>query len=295
MNADPSHTFGMTKRRSFRTGVRSTECEESRIIRSFYMNTKELLTELNLSEREATLYLALLEHGQGTPTTLSQKTGLKRPTVYLDLESLRRKKLVGLSFKGKRTIYVPESPHRLRANIDEQRKTLDTLLPALTALEKKGDKPQVRYFDDRKDIYRMWTHEIWTYPENYYITHLDLLGKAFPELISDYEKVVRSGSMKKVRELYTATQEDIALAKKLQRENHQIRIMPKGTEFELDISIWKDGVALFSSKDIYMLVISGDAIVKSFLTLFRTIWTSAKKPEDLVKKSIPTPKTLAQG
>lgn len=249
------------------------------------MNTKELLTELNLSDREATLYLALLETGQGTPTTLSQKTGLKRPTVYLDLESLRRKKLVGLSFKGKRTVYVPETPNRLRTNIDEQKKILDMLLPSLTAMEKKGDKPQVRFFDDRKDIYRMWTHEIWTYPENHFITHLDLLGKAFPQLINDYEKLVRSESAEKtVRELYTATPEDIALAKKLQRENHQIRIMPKGTDFELDISIWKDGVALFSSKDIYMLVISGEAIVKSFMTLFQTIWASAKRPEEFGKK-----------
>lgn len=244
------------------------------------MNTKELLTELNLSDREATLYLALLENGQGTPTTLSQKTGLKRPTVYLDLESLRRKKLVGLSFKGKRTIYIPETPHRLRANIDEQRKTLDTLLPTLTALEKKGDKPQVRYFDDRKDIYRMWTHEIWTYPENYYITHFSLLSEAFPQLVNDYEKFFRFGSLKMVKELYTGTPEDIALAKKLQAENHQIRIMPKGTDFDLDISIWKDGVALFSSKDMYMLVISGGAVVKSFMTLFHTIWASAKKPEE---------------
>ncbi len=247
------------------------------------MNTKELLTELNLSDREASLYLALLENGNGTPTTLSQKTGLKRPTVYLDLESLRRKKLVGLSFKGKRTIYIPESPHRLRSSLDEQKKTLDTLLPTLTALEKKGDKPHVRYFDDRKDIYRMWTHEIWTYPENYYITHLNLLGKAFPQLVSDYEKVIRSGSLKLVRELYTATPEDIALAKKLQRENHQIRVMPRGTDFELDISIWKDGIALFSSKDMYMLVISGEAVVKSFMTLFQTIWASAKKPEEFSK------------
>ncbi len=247
------------------------------------MNTKELLTELNLSEREAALYLALLENGQGTPTTLSQKTGLKRPTVYLDLESLRRKKLVGLSFKGKRTIYVPESPHRLRSGLDEQKKTLDVLLPALTALEKKGDKPQVRFFDNRKDIYRMWTHEIWTYPENFYITHLNLLDKAFPQLVSDYERVIRSGSLKLVRELYTATPEDIVLAKKLQRENHHIRIMPKGTEFELDISIWKDGIALFSSKDVSMLVISGDAVVKSFMTLFRTIWASAKRPEEFAR------------
>ena len=244
------------------------------------MNTKELLTELNLTDREATLYLALLENGSGTPTTLSQKTGLKRPTVYLDLESLRRKKLVGLSFKGKRTLYVPEPPYRLRANIDEQKKVLDSILPSLTALEKKGDKPQVRYFDDRKDIYRMWTHEIWTYPENFYITHLHLLNEAFPQIINDYEKLVRSGSIRTVRELYTATPEDIALAKKLQRENHQIRIMPKGTDFDLDISIWQHGVALFSSKDMYMLVISGEAVVKSFMTLFQVIWASAKRPED---------------
>ena len=60
------------------------------------MQIEEVLTELNLTPREASVYTALLELGEGTPITLARKTGLKRTTIYLDLESLRQKQLAGL-------------------------------------------------------------------------------------------------------------------------------------------------------------------------------------------------------
>lgn len=247
------------------------------------MNVNEALTGLNLTPREAQLYTALLELGQATPWQLANKTGLKRPTVYLDLESLRRKKLAGLLPKGDKTIYVPESPSRLSSLVHEQQGILHEVMPFLRALENKaGQKPVIRYYDQMSDIIHVWRHEMWAAKENWYMSHVSLLLQNFPELMREYSELVEHGLQ--VRELVTVNPGDITYAKKSHPTHHRIRILPSTTEFNIDVELWDETMALYSYTKTSLLVITDPAIANAFRALYEIVWSASRDPKTLAKK-----------
>ncbi|MFH0853357.1 MAG: helix-turn-helix domain-containing protein [bacterium] len=246
------------------------------------MDIQDALTELNLSSREAQLYTSLLELGKATPLKLANKTGLKRPTVYLDLESLRRKRLVGLAFEGKKSVYVPESPQTLLRNIQEQQRTAQEIVPLLKALENKGgNKPQIRYFDDPKDMKRVWIEELFRAKEIAFITNISGYQKQFPEILESQDKFIREGRYVRDRELYTGSKEDIAFAKQVMDDNREIRIMPKDFDYSTDIELWNNNVGMYSFTGRYLLVITDDSIAQSFRALFEQLWKVSKDPKDI--------------
>ena len=46
------------------------------------------LKNLGLNDKEANIYLALLQLGKSTATKIAKKSGLKRPTTYVIIEQL---------------------------------------------------------------------------------------------------------------------------------------------------------------------------------------------------------------
>jgi sugar-specific transcriptional regulator TrmB len=54
----------------------------------------EGLISLGLTQKEAAVYLALLQTKKGTALTVAKQANIKRPTVYLVLNSLIKKGLV---------------------------------------------------------------------------------------------------------------------------------------------------------------------------------------------------------
>ncbi len=71
------------------------------------------LHSIGMNDHEATVYLALLDRGPSSPTQIEMYVRLHRPLVYKALASLLDQKLVRISPKGKRRLYVAESPDKL--------------------------------------------------------------------------------------------------------------------------------------------------------------------------------------
>lgn len=250
------------------------------------MHIEEVLTELNLSPREAKVYTALLEMGAGTPVTLAKKTGLKRTTIYLDLELLRQKQLVGLMPQGKKQVYTPDPPSRLLQRAQQQERAVRELLPHLRALENSGvTKPTIRYFDNLKDIERVWVEETFQAPENLYISDYTDTMLLFPDLEEKSVKQLERGVVKAQREIHPATPTSIRFAQVTKTVNRQIRLLPKSMSFDTDISIWDNSVALFSNPKRYMLVITDEAITHSFRTMFEACWMVSQTVSQLSKKT----------
>ncbi|KTD24436.1 TrmB family transcriptional regulator [Legionella maceachernii] len=97
------------------------------------MNNQVLpgLISLGLSEKEALLYMAALRMGPTTAQNLSLESGLKRATVYGLIETLITKGLMHVEIKGVRKLYVAESPEKLALLLENQKQTLNAIMPAL--------------------------------------------------------------------------------------------------------------------------------------------------------------------
>lgn len=118
---------------------------------------QELLTG-GFSEKEAKVYLAILELGEGNIAQITKKSGIKRATVYLEIESLKEKGLLSLVRRHKRTIYLAENPKIIQDKLEERKDAIARLMPELLSIANSMEKkPKVRYFEGDegiKEIYR---------------------------------------------------------------------------------------------------------------------------------------------
>jgi len=116
------------------------------------------LTQIGLDKKEAEIYLALLEIGAAPISQISKKSGVKRTTVYDAIESLKKKGVVTVAKKGKRSTYFAEDPRMLGEHIDDSKETFINMLPELLSVANFIDKkPKIRFFEGvigLKEVYR---------------------------------------------------------------------------------------------------------------------------------------------
>lgn len=123
------------------------------------------LSVSGLGEKEAIAYLALLELGEASMSMLVKKARLKRSTLYFVINELTARGLVSTVKRKKKTLYIAESPTKLLDRADDNRKTLERILPELLSITNTlRKKPKVRYFEGiegMKEVYR----DMLKYPE----------------------------------------------------------------------------------------------------------------------------------
>lgn len=114
-----------------------------------------LLKDLGFSDKEVSVYLALLELGPSSVQVVSRKAKVARPTTYLVLEKLLKHGLASRYTEGKKTLFAAESPRHLIELIDQEEQRIkdkrfevEEALPALQAIMRSGiGKPTIRYFE----------------------------------------------------------------------------------------------------------------------------------------------------
>jgi sugar-specific transcriptional regulator TrmB len=119
------------------------------------------LAEYGLSEKESMVYLAMLELGPASVQDIAKKAGVNRATTYVMIESLKRRGLMSTFDKGKKTMFVAETPERLKHLSDVEMKAaeekadrLKQSLPLFMALFNSAmeTKPVVRYFEGPEGV-----------------------------------------------------------------------------------------------------------------------------------------------
>lgn len=118
------------------------------------MEEKEILQKLFvLSEKEAIVYLKLLELGEAPIQRISEVTGINRFSLYDVLAYLIRKGLAGTITKERvKNFYVIE-PKELLKRIKETEKEFSSIIPEM---EKRkaivGKRPKLMLFEGKKGI-----------------------------------------------------------------------------------------------------------------------------------------------
>jgi len=89
---------------------------------------KELIKEvesIGLSEKEARVYLAVLEMGQASVQDIGKKADVNRATTYVILDSLMKKGMIATFGEGKKSVFIAEAPHGLNNIIREQEEEIE--------------------------------------------------------------------------------------------------------------------------------------------------------------------------
>ncbi|HBH46811.1 MAG: hypothetical protein A2445_04710 [Candidatus Jacksonbacteria bacterium RIFOXYC2_FULL_44_29] len=116
----------------------------------------KLITTLGLADKEARVYLAVLELGTDMASRIAEKAEVDRVNTYNMLASLKKRGLISEVEQRGVKYFAAESPETLLALGEETKKAIDTnlldlksLLPEFLSLYKTGAvrKPRVRFYD----------------------------------------------------------------------------------------------------------------------------------------------------
>ncbi len=127
---------------------------------------KDLLTQFNLSEHEAEIYLATLELGTASVNDIAKKIGKSRTATYFHLDHLLKKGILKETRKGKLARFVAKSPEEMVATAEQSIDRLKETLPLLKALQKsKGEMPEIEILET-KEGYKKIYETITSMPAN---------------------------------------------------------------------------------------------------------------------------------
>ncbi len=108
---------------------------------------QEIFQAAGMTEHEGTVYMTLLQLRKGQVSDIVRASGLHRPAVYTVLASLQQKNLVAVTPEGKRNVYLPQSPQRIKDLFElRSRVFLDAITQLEAEFEQQTDTSRVRLF-----------------------------------------------------------------------------------------------------------------------------------------------------
>ena len=117
------------------------------------------LIEAGLSDKEARVYVAMLQLGPTGAGEISKRAAVSRATSYLALASLAEQGLATSYDDGRQTIFTPETPRRLTEMMErdvrereERHARMASFVPELEALFRDSAKPVVRYYEGTEGV-----------------------------------------------------------------------------------------------------------------------------------------------
>jgi len=239
------------------------------------MNTKEILKQYGLTEKEAKLYLTSVALGTASITELSNKANLKRPTTYIIIDELLKKHLLVKVPQGKKIYYKPEHPKILKQDLEERITQIDELVPHLTSLYKKSSKnPKIKFYEGKEKIHRI-SEEIYKAKEIWAVFSVDKFLNVFTEKDSEhfFRILIRHGGI-----IYDLL-EDTKKAREFAQAKHrfavsEVKFLPKDIKFATDILVYDNKVVMVSFTNLTATVIEDKSIAKTQKQLLQLIWKS---------------------
>ena len=239
------------------------------------------LKNIGLSDKEARVYLAMLELGAATVLEIAAKAGINRPTAYVEIEALKKKGLASSQTKGTKKLFIAESPSQLEFVLDREAKEVDAkkselakILPELSTLFNLADeKPQVRFFEGVEGLLSI-QHEFLKSKSKVIesISSLDDLLKVFPQHHDEYSP---ERQRRKIlgRVIYTSSSGSVMKERDRELYRESKYVSPDDFKFTSDISIFDDKVAISSLKGkVFGLIIENQNIADSVRALFYLTW-----------------------
>lgn len=249
------------------------------------MEIAEILEKMGLNQKEAMVYMALLELGTSSVEGIAKKAGTKRPTTYLILDDLQRKGLATLVPRAKKTLYMPESPDKIIFDLNRKQELIKRFMPNLLAVyNEPKNKPQVLLYEGNEAVKDLYDKILLAKEVDWFATVRD-----FVNLYPGYSERLTAKTLEKkikVRELLTQNPADIEFAKKvIHNDCYGQRFTKPGEEFLTDNALFDGNIAFFSYQPhIFAVMIQSKTIYQSLRTLFELAWTQATPYEKVIKE-----------
>lgn len=252
------------------------------------------LVDFGLSEKEAEVYVALLENEAATAQQVASSTKINRSSVYVTLDSLIKIGLVSISNDKNVQRYVATSPDMLIRSVDskisrqqEVKKGLAQIVPELKGLYgNTAIKPLVKVFEGSEGLIAAFEDTLNSQEK---ITRVssrveNLYGiipnDYFPSYIK--KRALKGIRVKGIHPNTNFSKKITGLAPEIHKES--VLIPEKKFKFPADFAIYDNKIGYMSSKNGGVAILIEDTeIAEVMKSIFDMAWKEAKR---LSKKKI---------
>lgn len=240
----------------------------------------ETLKQFGLSEKEASVYLALLELGPSGVTEIAAKAKINRTTGYDILEALVHYGLVGYVKEEKKKHYVAENPELLVTYLEKKGKELieksqeaKKLLPELKSVYNSlPHKPKVKYYDGEDGIIAMYEDSLTSSTEILSWLNTERTADfSAPYFTEYYKRRTKKGIHIK------AIVNDVPIAWEInarnKEEDREMRIIPREMmDIVPECYIYDDKVSFMSLREKFGVMIESKDIAEAQRKLYDLAW-----------------------
>ena len=253
------------------------------------MKLEQTLQQLGLEKKEAKVYLAALELGPTNIQNLTEKSEIKRSTVYEMIKNLKNNGLLAETTKGKRKLIIAVDPEKLKQSIKEKEKKLEQILPELKSIQNTSGsaKPRITFYEGKNGLREIYMIALkakdkkadWISPMR---TAIEMVGKDF---MNEYIEIKRKKNFW-VRSIHVTGQQDpdykYADPRTYEETLRKVRFTPQELDIPNVIGIWEDNVTIMSSRKEGMgFIIESKEYARSMKTLYNILWDTSKTYGDM--------------
>ena len=249
------------------------------------MDIISALKRYGLDDKEAAVYLALLELGPSNVHKIAFKTGIKRTTIYLVAEDLMRKNLI-TEYKDRHGIhYSAEPPDKLLDLLIAKENRIRNLLPELKAIaNKEVAKPRVSLLEGKEGILQVCEDTLLV--PNSEIKFTGSLLDVYKLISQDYDTkhYIPTRLKKSIRfkMMVFKNETTLAMQKEDSKELRQTRFLPKGVQFTPTQFIYQNKIAYITpEKELVGIIIESEEIAKLERQRFELIWNGLGSKESV--------------
>ncbi len=240
----------------------------------------KLLEQTGFTQKEAEVYLALLELGQGNVTEISKVTGLKRSIIYVLLEGLIKRGYANEVPNKKINTYHALDPSVILTQLRTTTKNFSEMLPMLRTLHNKGKvRPKIIYHETKEGILNVYK-EMNEAKDAFFISSYEKIDKVFPKVIDEWINNYRKGliNLQRGRHLVSNNEFNREIMRKFKELNQEVRYLPDVKDFSMDFTLYDNKLDITSlEEEPFIVVIESESLVNSIKPIFEIAWKSGKE------------------
>lgn len=237
------------------------------------------LIDVGLSQKEAEIYIAVLEKGTSVVSRIATRAKFNRITAYTILEKLLTRGLVTISVRDGVKHFTAVSPEIFSESIRQRAKRLEKSVPQLLALAGNNtSRPIVQMFEGLTGVKRAYKETFNAAEEILNFANSKGLREHWPEY--DVEYVVER-ARRKIFLRGIAPDDEIGEIvqsgdKKFHRET---RLLPRESFWvENEINIFDDKMLITSfDPKVFAILIQSQAVANTQRQIFEMMWKFCEK------------------
>jgi sugar-specific transcriptional regulator TrmB len=237
------------------------------------------LIDTGLSEKEAITYLTLTKFGKSNVKKIASKSGLKRPTVYVILDELRKKGYILELPSPNKSLYEAKDPDEIMNMVSERYDKFKDTYRYLKTLKKDSEDFNAFYYEGSNGIKEAFNYKIETLYNSEIISFgakMDNLNEKFFNKILDFDKIFIKNNItfKGITVEHPSIQKDMEAHPETYAN---IRILPMDL-YTSDISIEACGefVRIIDFKEEKAVIIDSHKFSDSLKNIYRLVESGLK-------------------